>query len=242
MALRPRDPKGSLAPHLGVSSRLVLVLDRVTARRQTPRPARSPRTPQGASEDRFPQAGGLWLRHGSHTQAPSAPLRASDIRHPTFSVRHPPSRERRSRFDGPMRFNSVPSLTGLAEPQRAERRRRRRRPPPHGAAASRDSNHQGHPPVIAGRWRVRGNQAARSPHGRRRHGARGSRPQVRGLRCQSSTSISLRPGKLRSNDNCGPKQVRNHAACPGTGTLSSPGRGARSSFRGSLRGRSVDVR
>ena len=204
MALRPRDPKGSLAPHLGVSSRLVLVLDRVTARRQTPRPARSPRTPQGASEDRFPQAGGLWLRHGSHTQAPSAPLRASDIRHPTFSVRHPPSRERRSRFDGPMRFNSVPSLTSLAEPQRAERRRRRRRPrcllsrtpcpgarafpsqnaqggqdaacrrpPPHGAAASRDSNHQGHPPVIAAWGRVLGNRAAPSPHGRRRHGASG---------------------------------------------------------------------
>jgi len=48
-----------------------------------------------------------------------------------------------------------------------------RRPQPHGAAASRDSEHVGHPPVIAGRRRVRGNQAARSPHGRRRHGARG---------------------------------------------------------------------
>jgi len=50
-----------------------------------------------------------------------------------------------------------------------------RRPPPHGAAASRDSGHLGHPPVIAGRWRVRGNRAAHSPHGRRRLGVRGSR-------------------------------------------------------------------
>jgi len=53
---------------------------------------------------------------------------------------------------------------------------------------------------------------------------KGIEATCRRLRCQSSTSISVRPGRLRSDDNCGPKQVRNHAAAPGTGTLSSPAR------------------
>jgi len=56
-----------------------------------------------------------------------------------------------------------------------------RRPQPHGAAASRDSEHVGHPPVIAGRERVRGDRAARSPHGRRRHRAAFGRNQRRKL-------------------------------------------------------------
>jgi len=118
-----------------------------------------------------------------------------------------PYRESACRVGGPIRQDRVPLLTGLAEPQRAERRSRRRRPPPHGAAASRNSNHQRHPPVIGASRRVQGNRGARSPngrrggvfalsresandgspHGRRRHGARGSRPHaggcaVRGLR------------------------------------------------------------
>jgi len=119
-------------------------------------------------------------------------------------------RESTCRMGGPMRHDRVPFLTGLAEPERAERRRRRRRPrrlpsrtpcsrarafppqsaqggqdaacrrpQPHGAAASRDSEDVGHPPVIAGRGRVRGNRAAHSPDGRRRQGAMGRESQGR---------------------------------------------------------------
>jgi len=35
--------------------------------------------PEGASADRFPQAGGLWRRHGCHAQAPFAPLPPFEI-------------------------------------------------------------------------------------------------------------------------------------------------------------------
>jgi len=85
----------SLTAHLGVSSRLVVVLHRITDRRQAPRPARSRRMPQGASADRFPQAGGLWLRHGCHTQAPSAPLPPFDIPFPLVPKPEPRTRSSR---------------------------------------------------------------------------------------------------------------------------------------------------
>jgi len=38
----------------------------------------------------------------------------------------------------------------------------------------------------------------------------------RRLRCQNPTSVCVRLGRCPSDDNCGPKQVRNHAAGPGT--------------------------
>jgi len=75
----------NLAPHLGVSSRLVLVLDRVTDRRRTPRPARSRRSPRGRVRTGFHKPAACGYDMGATLKRA---LRLSPIRHSTFSVRH----------------------------------------------------------------------------------------------------------------------------------------------------------
>ena len=89
----------------------------------------------------------------------------------------PQRAERRRRRRRPRRLPSrIPCPRAVAfPPQSAEGGQGDacRRPQPHGAAASQNSSHQGHPPLIAGPGRVWGNRAAHSPHGRRRHGAKG---------------------------------------------------------------------
>jgi len=108
------------------------------------------------------------------------------------------ARERRRRRRRPRRLPSrIPCARTRAFPsQNAQGGQDEacRCPQPHGAAASRNSRHRGHPRVNATWGSVRGDQAARSPHGRRRRGAwgRGGRSSFRG-----NTSLKCSPAARR---------------------------------------------